>query len=199
MLTAKSRNPEFIIPQKPIDDCDLKHWKASSHNFPKLEHLYLRDFLKLREIPNDFAEISTLKSIELCECLPSAVESAKKIQDEQRDYGNSDMVVIDKDTLLDIELKAKRNIIVLKIDEASQTVVVEKLGSHEEETLDRSIDHVQFANSMPANECCSSDQNLQILKIIYCTDILISSLHIDCLRERILLEDDTCSAEEEEG
>nr|GLL37771.1 disease resistance protein RPP13-like isoform X1 [Ipomoea trifida] len=47
----------------------------------------------------DFAEISTLKSIKLWSCLPSVVKSAKKIQDEQHDYGNSDMVVIDKHTL----------------------------------------------------------------------------------------------------
>ncbi|XP_019188467.1 PREDICTED: disease resistance protein RPP13-like isoform X2 [Ipomoea nil] len=80
-------------------DCDLKHWKASSHNFPKLEHLYLWQCHRLREIPIDFAEISTLKSINLRKCLPSAVELAKKIQDEQRDYGNTDMVVIEEYTL----------------------------------------------------------------------------------------------------
>ncbi|XP_019184314.1 PREDICTED: putative late blight resistance protein homolog R1B-16 isoform X1 [Ipomoea nil] len=77
----------------------LEHWEASSHNFPKLEHLYIRFCYKLREIPIDFAEISTLKSIKLRECLHSAVESAKKILDEQRDYGNNDMVVIKKETL----------------------------------------------------------------------------------------------------
>ncbi|XP_019171244.1 PREDICTED: putative late blight resistance protein homolog R1B-12 [Ipomoea nil] len=73
----------------------LEHSKASSPNFPKLEHLYLRDCHRLREIPIDFAEISTLKSIKLEKCLPSAVESAKKIEDEQREYGNNDMVVIE--------------------------------------------------------------------------------------------------------
>ncbi|XP_031090612.1 disease resistance protein RPP13-like [Ipomoea triloba] len=79
--------------------CDLKHWKASSHNFPKLEHLCLTYCFELRKIPTDFGEISTLKSIELSRCLPSAVESAKKIQDEQRDYGNYDMIVIEENTL----------------------------------------------------------------------------------------------------
>nr|GMD30935.1 disease resistance protein RPP13-like isoform X6 [Ipomoea batatas] len=85
-----------------IIGCDLKHWKASSQNFPKLEHLYLCCH-ELREIPIGFAEISTLKSIKLEECLPSAVESAKKIQDEQRDYGNNDMVVIEIETLDGLE------------------------------------------------------------------------------------------------
>ncbi|XP_019189927.1 PREDICTED: disease resistance protein RPP13-like isoform X5 [Ipomoea nil] len=78
---------------------DLKHWKASSHNFPKLEHLYIRYCRELREIPIDFAEILTLKSIELRGCLPFAVKSAKKIQDEQCEYGNNDMVVIEEETL----------------------------------------------------------------------------------------------------
>nr|GMD64993.1 disease resistance protein RPP13-like isoform X6 [Ipomoea batatas] len=82
-----------------IHGCNLKHWKAGSQNFPKLEHLYILQCKILREIPIGFAEISTLKSIKLLECLPSAVESAKKIQDEQRDYGNNDMVVIEEDTL----------------------------------------------------------------------------------------------------
>nr|GMD64997.1 disease resistance protein RPP13-like isoform X6 [Ipomoea batatas] len=77
----------------------LKHWKASSQNFSKLEHLYVEYCRELREIPIDFAEISTLKSIKLLGCLPSAVESAMKIQDEQCDYGNNDMVVIEEDTL----------------------------------------------------------------------------------------------------
>nr|GLL35600.1 disease resistance protein RPP13-like isoform X1 [Ipomoea trifida] len=53
---------------------------------------------ELREIPIGFAEISSLKSIKLKKCLPSAVESAMKIQDEQSDYGNNDMVVIEEET-----------------------------------------------------------------------------------------------------
>nr|GLL41615.1 disease resistance protein RPP13-like isoform X1 [Ipomoea trifida] len=82
-----------------ISECDLKHWKAISHNFPKLEHLYLVYCRKLREIPIDFAEISTLKSIQLWRCLPSAAKSVKKIEDEQCDYGNYNMVVIEEETL----------------------------------------------------------------------------------------------------
>nr|GMC89110.1 disease resistance protein RPP13-like isoform X6 [Ipomoea batatas] len=90
---------ECIFSFTVIIGCDLKHWKASSQNFPKLEHLYILLCNELREIPIGFAEISTLKSIKLSKCLHSVVESAKKIQDEQHDYGNSHMVVIDKDTL----------------------------------------------------------------------------------------------------
>ncbi|XP_019156824.1 PREDICTED: uncharacterized protein LOC109153360 [Ipomoea nil] len=75
---------------------NLEHWQASSSNFPKLEHLYFFGCPKLREIPIDFAEISTLKSIILRRCLPSAVESTRKIQDEQREYGNDNMVVTEE-------------------------------------------------------------------------------------------------------
>ncbi|XP_019189977.1 PREDICTED: putative disease resistance protein At1g58400 isoform X10 [Ipomoea nil] len=169
-----------------IHGCVLKQWKASSHNFPKLKHLVLWNCFELREIPIDFAEISTLKSIKISRCLPSAVESAKKIQDEQRDYGNYNMVVVEKETrdansasgvgvvdeckLKFLELKSKRNYryIVFKIDEASQAVVVEKLGSHEET-------HIQFSNSMPPNECryavydydFTTDENCQKSKIFF--------------------------------
>nr|GMD61998.1 disease resistance protein RPP13-like isoform X6 [Ipomoea batatas] len=79
--------------------CDLNHWKASSQNFPKLEHLYIIGCYELREIPIGFVEISTLKSIKLRRCHPSVVQSAKKIQEEQRDYGNYNMVVIEEETL----------------------------------------------------------------------------------------------------
>nr|GLL25069.1 putative late blight resistance protein homolog R1B-16 isoform X1 [Ipomoea trifida] len=47
----------------------------------------------------DFAGISTLKSIKLRAYRHSVVESTKKIQDEQPDYGNYDMVLIEEETL----------------------------------------------------------------------------------------------------
>nr|GMD62000.1 actin-depolymerizing factor 10-like [Ipomoea batatas] len=78
--------------------------------------------------------------------------------------------VVDECKLKFLELKSKRNYryIVFKIDEASQAVVVEKLGSHEET-------HVQFANSMPPNECryavydydFTTDENCQKSKIFF--------------------------------
>nr|GMD63755.1 disease resistance protein RPP13-like isoform X6 [Ipomoea batatas] len=69
-----------------------EQWKASEEHFPKLEHLLIRHCIPLKEIPSDFAEISTLKSIELAYCLPFLVDSAKQIQKEQDEYGNSNMV-----------------------------------------------------------------------------------------------------------
>ncbi|XP_019179949.1 PREDICTED: putative late blight resistance protein homolog R1B-16 [Ipomoea nil] len=77
---------------------NLKHWEVGAHNFPKLERLFLNDCCELREIPNSFAEILTLNLIQLERCHPFAVKSAKQIQADQLDYGNENMVVIEKYT-----------------------------------------------------------------------------------------------------
>nr|GMD59957.1 putative late blight resistance protein homolog R1B-16 [Ipomoea batatas] len=77
---------------------NLKHWEVGVDNFPKLERLFLNKCSELREIPNSFAEISTLNLIQLERCHPSAVMSAKQIQAEQQDYGNENIVVIEKNT-----------------------------------------------------------------------------------------------------
>nr|GLL29589.1 uncharacterized protein LOC109184589 isoform X1 [Ipomoea trifida] len=77
----------------------LKHWKASDINFPILQRLLLRDCFQLREIPDSFADIWTLKSIELTRCLPSAVNSAKQIREHLQDFGN-DCVVIENIILM---------------------------------------------------------------------------------------------------
>nr|GMD89431.1 putative late blight resistance protein homolog R1B-16 [Ipomoea batatas]GMD95942.1 putative late blight resistance protein homolog R1B-16 [Ipomoea batatas] len=81
-----------------ISSVNFKHWEVGVDNFPKLERLFLDACSKLRKIPNSFAEIPTLNLIQLKECHPSAVMSAKQIQAEQRDYGNENMVVIEKNT-----------------------------------------------------------------------------------------------------
>ncbi|XP_019185890.1 PREDICTED: putative late blight resistance protein homolog R1B-23 [Ipomoea nil] len=79
----------------------LKHWEASACHFPNLERLVLIRCPQLVKIPADFAEILNLKSIELTECLCSAVDSAKEIQEQQHEYGNDNMVVIEENTISD--------------------------------------------------------------------------------------------------
>ncbi|XP_031113833.1 putative late blight resistance protein homolog R1A-10 isoform X2 [Ipomoea triloba] len=81
-----------------LNKVDLVHWEISGDHFPNLESLFIC-WCDLQEIPSSFAEIATLKSIELIECLPSAVASAKQIREEQHDQGNYNMVVIEKDTI----------------------------------------------------------------------------------------------------
>nr|GME20941.1 putative late blight resistance protein homolog R1A-10 isoform X1 [Ipomoea batatas] len=72
----------------------LRHWEATGDNdFPVLEHLILKECYELEEIPSSFGEILTLKLIELCHCYSGLVNSAKQIQEEQRDYGNDELVV----------------------------------------------------------------------------------------------------------
>nr|GMD59942.1 disease resistance protein RPP13-like isoform X6 [Ipomoea batatas] len=78
---------------------NLMHWEVGADNFPKLERLFLIRCFELRKIPNSFAEIPALSLIQLEGCLPSAVMSAKQIQAEQHEYGNENMIVIEKITL----------------------------------------------------------------------------------------------------
>ncbi|XP_057775843.1 putative late blight resistance protein homolog R1C-3 [Salvia miltiorrhiza] len=64
----------------------LKNWTmAESSHFPLLQELRLQDLEELEEIPSEVGEIATLKSIYLEACSASAVESAKKIVEEQED------------------------------------------------------------------------------------------------------------------
>ncbi|XP_031097812.1 putative disease resistance RPP13-like protein 3 [Ipomoea triloba] len=71
----------------------LQYWEATSDHFPVLEKLDL-GHTKLKEIPSDFAGITTLKSITLSYCLEySLISSAERIQKEQQDSGNDTFVV----------------------------------------------------------------------------------------------------------
>ncbi|XP_057775513.1 putative late blight resistance protein homolog R1A-10 [Salvia miltiorrhiza] len=65
----------------------LKSWTmAESSHFRVLQELRLRSLDELEEIPSEVGEIQTLKSIYLEDCSESAVESAKKIVEEQEDF-----------------------------------------------------------------------------------------------------------------
>ncbi|XP_057776323.1 putative late blight resistance protein homolog R1A-3 [Salvia miltiorrhiza] len=68
----------------------LKNWTmAENSHFPLLHELRLRGLRQLEEIPSEVGEIPSLKSITLKGCSKSAVESAKKIVEEQQDlYGD---------------------------------------------------------------------------------------------------------------
>nr|GMD16439.1 putative disease resistance RPP13-like protein 3 [Ipomoea batatas] len=75
-----------------ISSGPLQYWEATSNHFPVLENLDL-SCTKLKEIPSDFAEITTLKSINLSDCLESLISSATRIQKEQHEYGNDAFAV----------------------------------------------------------------------------------------------------------
>ncbi|KAI3473410.1 hypothetical protein Pfo_031184 [Paulownia fortunei] len=76
-----------------LEDLDIELWEADSINFPMLECLIIRHCYKLREIPCEIGEIPTLQLIELDDCSPSVVSSARQIQEEQQDMGNDELQV----------------------------------------------------------------------------------------------------------
>ncbi|KAL0388820.1 UNVERIFIED_CONTAM: putative late blight resistance proteinR1B-16 [Sesamum radiatum] len=72
---------------------NLVHWQADETHFPRLRHLLIQGCSALEEIPSGIGEIPTLEIIELDECSPSVVASAKQIQEDQREYGNDGLEV----------------------------------------------------------------------------------------------------------
>lgn len=74
-----------------IGHTDLKVWEASADHFPMLESLSLRDCTKLEALPADFAEIVTLREIELYHTSSELVSSAMQIQQNMLDFGCEDI------------------------------------------------------------------------------------------------------------
>ncbi|KAK4720937.1 hypothetical protein R3W88_011170 [Solanum pinnatisectum] len=72
-----------------LSGANLKHWEASSNNFPNLKRLVLKGCHTLLEIPADFGDICTLESIQLHDCPPRAEDIARNIVQEQEDMGNN--------------------------------------------------------------------------------------------------------------
>ncbi|XP_057772094.1 putative late blight resistance protein homolog R1B-16 [Salvia miltiorrhiza] len=71
---------------------NLVRWRADESNFPRLRHLLLTDCWELEEIPCSIGEIPTLQLIELYGCSPTAVASAREIQEvQQSEYDNYDL------------------------------------------------------------------------------------------------------------
>ncbi|XP_022869656.1 putative late blight resistance protein homolog R1A-10 [Olea europaea var. sylvestris] len=76
-----------------IWETDLERWIVDDTHFPRLEHLILRNCSNLVEIPYDIGEIPTLETIEIDYSSPSAVNSAKKILDDQQSLGNNGLQI----------------------------------------------------------------------------------------------------------
>nr|GLL38137.1 putative late blight resistance protein homolog R1B-12 [Ipomoea trifida] len=62
-----------------ISRSDLEHWNASSSHFPVLERLVLRYCWELKQLPINFAKITTLNLVVLECCYSSLVTSAMHI------------------------------------------------------------------------------------------------------------------------
>nr|XP_027119972.1 putative late blight resistance protein homolog R1A-4 isoform X2 [Coffea arabica] len=64
-----------------LETLNLVEWTASYEQLPKLQTLVLQNCKELVEIPDDFAYITTLKTIEVHWCEQSAEKSANKIKE----------------------------------------------------------------------------------------------------------------------
>ncbi|KAL7000805.1 hypothetical protein U1Q18_001955 [Sarracenia purpurea var. burkii] len=73
---------------------DIEQWNASSSHFPRLQKLVLDDCYQLEKIPSGIGEILTLQMIEVHFCIPSLVNSAREIKEEQESMGNSLLQVV---------------------------------------------------------------------------------------------------------
>ncbi|XP_019170828.1 PREDICTED: putative late blight resistance protein homolog R1A-10 [Ipomoea nil] len=67
----------------------LEQWMVGDGSFPRLKHLVLRFCCCLEKLPVVMEDIHTLESIELEQCCPSIITSARCIIESQRDAGNN--------------------------------------------------------------------------------------------------------------
>ncbi|KAK4416853.1 putative late blight resistance proteinR1A-10 [Sesamum alatum] len=70
-----------------LEDTDLEDWYVDYESFPSLERLSLRHCYKLKKIPFEIGELPNLEMIELVDCNPFLVASAKRIANEQQSSG----------------------------------------------------------------------------------------------------------------
>ncbi|KAL2243921.1 putative late blight resistance protein homolog R1A-3 [Sesamum indicum] len=70
-----------------IEYADLVFWEASSHQFPKLQHLSLRNCEELKALPFGLENISSLQVIDLHRTTKLAAVSAREIQLETNTRG----------------------------------------------------------------------------------------------------------------
>lgn len=77
-----------------LSHTDLPQWNASSGSFPCLKQLVLNGCLDLEEIPSSFEESCTLEKIEVYQSSRSVADSARRIQESQKDLGYEKLEVL---------------------------------------------------------------------------------------------------------
>ncbi|GFQ07493.1 putative late blight resistance protein homolog r1b-14 [Phtheirospermum japonicum] len=75
------RELKFLL----LESLDLEYWEADDSHFPSLERLIINHCYDLEDIPSDIGNIGGLQLIELVDCSPSAVKSARTIKEQQKD------------------------------------------------------------------------------------------------------------------
>ncbi|KAL0349135.1 UNVERIFIED_CONTAM: hypothetical protein Sangu_1141300 [Sesamum angustifolium] len=76
-----------------LEDTDMECWNADCNCFPMLQRLIIQHCYKLKEMPSGFGDIPTLDMIELLDCDPSLVGSAKQIPEKQKSSGNESLQI----------------------------------------------------------------------------------------------------------
>ncbi|KAL8267898.1 hypothetical protein R6Q59_001696 [Mikania micrantha] len=76
-----------------LECLDIKMWKAYSTSFPCLKQLEIESCKGLEEIPLEIGEIPTLELIKITHCRQSVGEYVKRIQEDQRYFGNYDLKI----------------------------------------------------------------------------------------------------------
>ncbi|CAI9114725.1 OLC1v1015512C1 [Oldenlandia corymbosa var. corymbosa] len=96
IFTWKVEDEEFPKLQfLELSTSTIEEWDAPDDDpFPRLERLVLKDCKSLKCIPSGFANIYSLKVIELHSCSINVKDSARKIVAEQRDMGNHDLKLV---------------------------------------------------------------------------------------------------------
>nr|GLL30103.1 putative late blight resistance protein homolog R1B-14 [Ipomoea trifida] len=181
-----------------FDGVDLEHWEVNDDNFPKLERLILYDCSRLEEIPSSFEDIQTLRSIKLRRCLLSAVTSAKKIEESQHDYGNTDVVVIEEITICQVIAGKQIRLLDFVLEDT-------RWGSSNSQLFDAtklffshpSKEFVQFSNSFRGDytplRCIESASRLGLgssLSVVSSTNVLITSIEDICSKKQIVMKKD---------
>ncbi|XP_027184292.1 putative late blight resistance protein homolog R1B-17 [Coffea eugenioides] len=72
---------------------DLQEWIATADDFPSLEILVLNGCLQLEEIPSALGDICTLQVIEVYRSSDTVADTARQIQESQRNWGNDEFKV----------------------------------------------------------------------------------------------------------
>ncbi|KAL3498974.1 hypothetical protein ACH5RR_041706 [Cinchona calisaya] len=80
-----------------LDNLDIVNWTGDGEHFPRLEKLVLNRLGELVKVPSCLSCILTLEMIEVWRCNKSIGDLVKKIQQEQKDFGNEGIKILIRD------------------------------------------------------------------------------------------------------
>nr|GMD48974.1 putative late blight resistance protein homolog R1B-14 [Ipomoea batatas] len=132
---------------------DLKYWSTTDDHFPVLERLILRFCLDLEKLPSEFESSNTLQLIELENCYPILVESARKIQEEQKSYGNEALVIRDLGAKIKLPTKECSNEVHESCEDESESSEEYERESSEEYEIEYSEEYeIEYSEEYDESE-----------------------------------------------